>query len=128
MSAAVRRMKLDGLLRLRRAAIHRRALHAQQLTEHDLAEVERFKRYLVDAASGKPLAQLVELHGAAYLGFTEAEARAIAEEAATVAAQLDEIETCALQLRQAADAIAQAEPDDVGDESIHHYSRGGDCS
>jgi hypothetical protein len=71
--SAVRHMKLE-MTRKERA--RRREIRAA-LTPKDLAEVERFRAFLRDQGAGMPMAQLIEKHGADYLGFTEAEVAAI---------------------------------------------------
>lgn len=67
--SAVRRMKLEMTLKERA----RRQRIRAALTPKDLAEVERFRAFLLDSGAGMPPPQLIETHGAAYLGFTEAE-------------------------------------------------------
>jgi arsenate reductase-like glutaredoxin family protein len=72
--SAVRRMKLEMTLKERSK---RRA--QPKLTPNDAAELERFKAVLQDMGERMPLPQLIQKHGAAYLGFTEEEVAAIEE-------------------------------------------------
>jgi hypothetical protein len=70
--SAVRRMKYEMTLKERARRQEVRA----SLTPSDRAEVEHFKELLADW--GKvPLPELIQRHGAAYLGFTAAEVDAI---------------------------------------------------
>lgn len=71
--SAVRCMKLEMTLKER---ARRREIRAA-LTPKDLAEVERFRAFLRDHGACMPLPQLIQTHGAAYLGFTEEEVAAI---------------------------------------------------
>lgn len=84
---AARRMKLEMTLKERGQRRKRAPTFDEQLAEltpNDRAEVKRFEAFLADHGQGVPLPQLIEKHGAAYLGFTEEEVAAIEAKAAEV--------------------------------------------
>jgi len=74
--ASVRDMKRQGLQR------ERAARRATGLTPNDAREVERFRSFLADSTA-LPLPDLVEKHGADYLGLTDAEVAVIKKKAST---------------------------------------------
>lgn len=78
-----RRMKYEMTLKERAARRGRAQSFEETLAElppGDQAEVERFRSFLAD--QGMPLPELIQKHGAAYLGFTPEEVAAIERAAA----------------------------------------------
>jgi hypothetical protein len=80
--SAVRRMKYEMTLKERALGRARRACSKDfdalldSLTPNDRTEMERFKALLGDLGK-MPLPELIQRHGAAYLGFTAEEVDAI---------------------------------------------------